>query len=115
MGGKPPHGGDQPKLIRKIGGEGTTPVPPLVSLTAIVALVAANYAVFRLLDHNYFRWYLDHGAELALALSLVALAVDLDRDPTLVAANSILLRSWFWLSRCDFTAATHRLPLGNRN
>ena len=60
---------------------------PLLPLAAIVALVAANYVVFRLLDHNYFRWYLDHGAELALGLTLVALAVDLDRDPTLVAAH----------------------------
>jgi hypothetical protein len=49
--------------------------------------VAANYVVFRLLDHDYFRWYLDHGAELALGLSLVALAVDLDSDPTLIAAD----------------------------
>jgi len=43
--------------------------------------------VFRLFDRNYFRWYLDHGTELALALSLVALAVDLDRDPSLVSAH----------------------------
>ena len=63
------------------------PLHPLVTFTAIVALVAANYVVFRLFDRNYFRWYLDHGAVLALALSLIALAVDLDRDPTLVAAH----------------------------
>jgi hypothetical protein len=63
------------------------PFSPLVSLAVIVALVAANYLVFRLLERNYFRWYLDHGAELALALTLVALAVDLDRDPTLVSAH----------------------------
>ena len=49
--------------------------------------MAANYVVFRLLDHNYFRWYFDHGAELAIGLSLVALAVELDGDPTLIAAD----------------------------
>ena len=80
-------GGDEPKVIRKIGEEDGKRLHPLVSLAAIVALVAANYVVFQLFDRNYFRWYLDHGAELALALSLVALAVDLDRDPTIIAAD----------------------------
>lgn len=60
---------------------------PLVVLAAIVALVAVNYAAFRFFDRDYFRWYLDHGAQLALGLSLVSLAVDLDRDPTLVEAH----------------------------
>ena len=79
-------GRDAHQLVRKIGEEGT-PLHPLISLAAIVALVAANYGVFRLFDRNYFRWYLDHGAVLALGLSLVALAVDLDRDPTLVDSH----------------------------
>jgi hypothetical protein len=77
---------DEPKLVEVIGEE-RTPLHPLVSLAAIAALVAANYLVFRVFDRNYFHWYLDHGVELALGLSLVALAVDLDRDPTLVAAH----------------------------
>jgi hypothetical protein len=77
---------DGSKRVEVIGEERTT-LHPLIPLAAIAALVAANYVVFRVLDRNYFHWYLDHGAELALGLSLVALAVDLDRDPTLVAAH----------------------------
>jgi hypothetical protein len=86
MDGDPQVGSDEPKLVTKIG-EGGKPLHPLISLVGIAALVAANYVGFRLFDRNYFRWYLDHGAALALALSLVALAVDLDRDPTLVSAH----------------------------
>lgn len=86
MGRDPESVEDEPKIVDVIGQE-RTPLHPLISLAAIAALVAANYGVFRVLDHDYFRWYLDHGAELALGLSLVALAVDLDRDPTLVAAH----------------------------
>lgn len=87
MGDDPQSRGDEPRLVRKIGGEEGKRLHPLVSLAAILVLVAANYLVFRIFDRNYFRWYLDHGAELALALSLVAIAVDLDRDPYLVAAD----------------------------
>jgi len=78
--------GDEPKSTVIGDGSGKR-LHPLVTLAAIVALVAANYVVFRLFDRNYFRWYLDHGAVLALALSLVALAIDLDRDPTIIAAD----------------------------
>ena len=86
MDGDPHVAEDEPKLVEVVGEE-RKPLNPLVSLAAIAALVAANYAVFRVFDRNYFHWYLDHGAELALGLSLVALAVDLDRDPTLIAAH----------------------------
>lgn len=96
MGGEPQSGGDEPRLVRKIGGEEGKRLHPLVSLAAIVAVVAANYLVFRIFDRDYFRWYLDHGAELALALTLVALAVDLDQDPYLVAADpGKYLGGWF--------------------
>jgi hypothetical protein len=88
---------EEPKLVEVIG-EKSKPLHPLVPLAAIAALVAANYVVFRVFDRNYFHWYLDHGAELALGLSLVALAVDLDRDPTLVAAHpSRYSAGWFEL------------------
>jgi hypothetical protein len=86
MDGDPQIGGAEPTLVTNIGGGGRG-FHPLIALGGIAALVGANYVVFRLFDHNYFHWYLDHGAELALGLSLVALAVDLDRDPTLVAMH----------------------------
>jgi hypothetical protein len=77
---------DELELVSTTG-EGRKPISPFLTFAAIAALVVADYLVFRLLGGNYFRWYLDHGALLALGLSLVALAVDLDRDPTLIAAH----------------------------
>lgn len=94
MDGDPRVVEDGPDRVEVIG-EPTT-LHPLVMLAAIAALVVANYGVFRVLDRNYFHWYLDHGAELALGLSLVALAVDLDRDPTLVAAHPSRYAAGWW-------------------
>jgi hypothetical protein len=59
----------------------------LVAL-AIPAALAADYLLFRfVLDRDYFRWYIDNGAKFALALTIFSLAVRLDEEPDLIAAE----------------------------
>jgi hypothetical protein len=53
----------------------------------IAAGLAANYAVFRYFGASYFDWYVANGSKLALALTLLSLAVKLDDEPGLIAAH----------------------------
>jgi hypothetical protein len=67
----------------------------LVLATAVVA----DYAVFQLLDVNYFRWYLENGPWIALVVSGVAVAVDLEREPGLISIHpATFLGSCFQLT-----------------
>ena len=66
------------------------PINALVAALVLAAAVAADYAAFRLLDLNYLRWYINQGPLIALAVAGVALAVELDRLPNLIAAHPSL-------------------------
>jgi hypothetical protein len=75
------------QVTHKSGGEDAKVFSPFFTFAVIVLLLVSDYVAFRLFDHNYFRWYLDHGTLIALAFSFVAIAVELDREPSLVAAH----------------------------
>lgn len=53
----------------------------------LAAVVVADYGAFRLFDVNYFHWYISQGALIALAVAGVAVAVELDQIPHLIAAH----------------------------
>lgn len=55
----------------------------------LAVLIAANYLVFRTLGENYFRWYLENGAVIAVALAFVSVLMELDRVPNLVSAHPL--------------------------
>jgi hypothetical protein len=55
----------------------------------IGAGLAVNYFVFAAFDQNYFRWYLAHGALIAIVFGFVSLAVRLDDYPDLVSSNPL--------------------------
>jgi hypothetical protein len=56
-------------------------------LIALALAVAADYFVFRLLDLNYFSWYVTNGALIQLLVAGVAVAVDLESEPKLVSIH----------------------------
>jgi len=74
--------------------------PPSRRLTLLgvaleIGLLLANYAVFRLLGDNYFRWWLGNGAAFALVFAIISGALDLDRYVGLVAvAPGRYLSAW---------------------
>jgi hypothetical protein len=53
------------------------------------AVIAADYVVFRALDIQYFRWYLENGALINLAFGFVSLAVVLDAYRDLISSNPL--------------------------
>ena len=61
----------------------------------LAGLVAADYGAFRLFDRNYFDWYLSHGSLIAIAIAVVAVAVELDQRPNLISAHpAMYLGGW---------------------
>jgi hypothetical protein len=69
-------------------------VAPLVWSTlagwaALGVLIGANFLAFRALDENYFGWYLENGAVIAVALAFVSVLMELDRVPNLVSAHPL--------------------------
>jgi hypothetical protein len=58
-----------------------------VSAVALVVALTADYAVFRLFDANYFRWYLANGPLIQLLVTGFAVAVDLEREPRLISTH----------------------------
>jgi hypothetical protein len=61
----------------------------LLGLLVLLALAAVNALWFSLAGGDYFRWFLDNGALVALVFGVVTTAVDLDRNPGLIAANPL--------------------------
>jgi hypothetical protein len=61
----------------------------LLGLAVLVALAALNVLWFSLAGDDYFDWFLDNGALVALVFGVVTTAVDLDRNPGLIAANPL--------------------------
>jgi hypothetical protein len=59
----------------------------------LVGLIVANYLIFRAFGVNYFAWYIDNGAVIAIALAFISALVDLDREPDHIAAHP-----WSYLS-----------------
>jgi hypothetical protein len=52
-------------------------------------LITASYLFFSVFDTNYFRWFLENGALIAIVFGFVSLAIDLDRNPSLVSADPL--------------------------
>lgn len=73
-------------FVTRIGGTGKT-WPWEVAALALATALVADYLVFRLLDLNYFRWYLAAGPVIQLLVTFVAVAVDLEREPRLVSTH----------------------------
>jgi hypothetical protein len=92
----------------RIGSEDSKRMSPWISGAMIAAALAADYLLFRLaFDKNYFHWYITYGAAFALALTVFSVAVELDDEPSLIAADpSDYVGAWlrffgigfFWLS-----------------
>jgi hypothetical protein len=61
----------------------------LLGLLVLLALAAVNALWFSLAGGDYFRWFLDNGALVALVFGVVTTAVDLDRNAGLIAANPL--------------------------
>ena len=61
----------------------------LLGLAVLLALAALNALWFSWAGGDYFRWFLDNGAIVALVFGVVTTAVDLDRNPGLIAANPL--------------------------
>ncbi len=63
----------------------------------ITLALVADYVIFQfLLDANYVHWYVANGAELALVLTVFALAVKLDDERGLVSAHPAqYVGAWF--------------------
>jgi hypothetical protein len=59
----------------------------LAALLFIAALTAVNVWWFAAVGSDYFGWYLANGATVALAFAVVAVAVDFDSHPGLIAAD----------------------------
>jgi hypothetical protein len=59
----------------------------LVGIAALAALAGFDSLWFAALGENYFRWYIDNGAVIALLFGVVAASVDLDTHPALIAAS----------------------------
>jgi hypothetical protein len=66
-------------------GQGEPGVGFALAMLGLVTAVVADYAVFQLLDVNYFRWYVANGSWIALVVGGVAVAVDLERVPGLIS------------------------------
>ncbi len=62
-------------------------INPVVTLVGMAAIVAADYFVFRHFHRHYFRWYIAQGALISLAISVVAVAVELDQDRSLISTH----------------------------
>lgn len=92
----------------KIGSGGGRRLSPWISAAGIACAFGADYLLFRLaLDRNYFGWYIAHGANVALLLTVFSIAVELDDEPNLVAADpsdyvgawlAFLGKGFLWLS-----------------
>jgi hypothetical protein len=61
----------------------------LLGLAVLLALAALNVLWFSLAGGDYFEWFLDNGALVALVFGVVTTAVDLDRNPGLIAADPL--------------------------
>jgi hypothetical protein len=61
----------------------------LAGLAILLALAAVNALWFDAAGSDYLSWYLDHGAIIALVFGVVSVAVELDRQPALIAADPI--------------------------
>ena len=75
-------------LVAQPGRPWTASVVQFLFGWAIVgAALAVNYAVFAVFDTNYFRWYLENGALIAIVFGFVSLAVQLDDYPDFISSN----------------------------
>lgn len=80
----------------------------LASASTLVACGAASAVIFHLNHSDYIRWYVKNGSTIALVMSIVSLAIDLDLMPGLISArvdvfvrtcvNLIELPAGIWLS-----------------
>jgi hypothetical protein len=78
---------------------------PLIGWAVILAVIAVDYAVFSAFGVNYFRWYIDNGAIIALIFGLVTVVLDLNRLQQLISVHpgeyagdlSFLLAEISWL------------------
>src|SRR4051794_6807806 len=61
----------------------------LLGLAVLLALAAVNALWFSAAGSDYLQWFLDNGALVALVFGVVTTAVDLDRNPGLIAANPL--------------------------
>ena len=61
--------------------------PWQASAAALAVALAADYVVFRLLDVNYFRWYVENGALIQLLVGGIALVIDLESEPKLISVH----------------------------
>jgi hypothetical protein len=77
---------------------------PWISAAAIAGALAADYLLFRLAFHtNYFDWYIAYGAAFVFALTVFSVAVELDDEPNLIAADpSDYLGAWLRFSAFGF-------------
>jgi hypothetical protein len=81
---------DYETLVAHVGAEQRAgALKQVAGLAILLALVGINALWFDAAGRDYFRWYLDNGAAIALAFGVVSVAVDLDRQPDLVAAAPI--------------------------
>jgi peptidoglycan/LPS O-acetylase OafA/YrhL len=82
------------KVSRVIRGRGK-PLNALAVGLLLAGLVAADYGAFQLFDRNYFDWYISNGSLIALAVAVVAVAVELDQRPSLISARpGVYLGAW---------------------
>ena len=79
--------GDSSQRVETVIGERGKPMNALVAASALAAIVAADYGVFRLFDSNYFQWYIAQGPLIALAVAGVSVVVELDQIPSLISAH----------------------------
>ena len=88
----------------RIGSEDGKRMNPWISGASIAAALAADYLLFRFAFHtNYFHWYIVYGGAFALALTVFSVAVELDDEPNLVAADpSDYVGAWFFFFGISF-------------
>lgn len=73
--------------VKRIGNPGAKPINPALTFLILAALVAADYVVFRHFDRQYLRWYAAQGPLISVAVSAIAVVVDLDQDRNLISAH----------------------------
>jgi hypothetical protein len=61
----------------------------LAALAVLVALVAINAFWFDAAGESYFEWFLANGSLIALLFGVVSATVDLDDNPSLIAADPL--------------------------
>jgi hypothetical protein len=68
-------------------GNQARPVAVLAFALTLAACGVGSATVFRLNQVDYVRWYIENGSVIALVMSIMSLAVELDRMPGLVSAR----------------------------